>query len=129
MADQKTPRRVGDFNPEVPTGEVLDGIANIDVTLYGVEFDARKGKNGPYILAIMKIARDGDLAHASLFHTGSPVVVERLCAMFDISVEELNTLLSRNQQPAIADGVFPVLAKFTRVRSQNNPAQSYWTVE
>lgn len=95
-------KRVGDYNPDVDTGETLDGIANVDVEIAKVTFDERRGRNGTYTLSII------ELTDGKLYHTGSPVVAERLAA---IPVNE-----------------FPIIAKFERVRSQSNPSQSYWTV-
>ena len=102
MADSKTARRVGDYNPDIETGEVLDGIADTDVEIASVSFDPRNGKNGEYTLSIITLS-DG-----SIYHTGSKVVAERLSAI------------------PLAD--FPVMAKFSLIPSQNNPRQSYWTV-
>jgi hypothetical protein len=95
-------KRVGDYNPDVETGEVLDGIEDKEVTIASVAFDPRTGKKGPYILAIITLD-DG-----SVFHTGGAVVVERL--------------------GAIPPEDFPVLATFSMVKSASNPGQSYWTV-
>lgn len=118
----KAPRRVGDYNPDIETGEVLDGIANVDVEISGITFDRRNGKNGPYTLSVITLS-DG-----RVFHTGSPVVAERLAAIFEISGDELVNLLSQGKQPTPTSDTFPVLAKFTRERSQNDPSRSYWTV-
>lgn len=96
------PRRVGAYNPDVETGDVLDDIANTDVEIASVSFDERKGKNGPYTLSIIT------LTNGNVYHTGSPVVAERLARV-----------------PA---SDYPVMAKFTKEKSQNDPSRSYWTV-
>lgn len=122
-------KRVGDYNPDVAVGELLDGIANVDVTLWGVSFDGRTGKKGPYILAIFEAGNeDGTREDATLYHTGGAVVVERLAAMFGLSLAELQSeYVDRNLQPD-GTGIFPVVAQFTKVKSASNAGQSYWTV-
>jgi hypothetical protein len=116
-------KRVGDYNPETETGELLDSIANTDVEISGVEFDRRNGKNGRYTLSIITLT-DG-----RMFHTGGAVVAERLAAMFGMSLEQLNAELDAGApSPAAPSDAFPVLATFTKEQSQNNKAQSYWTV-
>lgn len=94
------PKRVGEYNPDLETGDVLDPIEGQDVTVASVEYDERTGKKGPYTLAIITLD-DG-----RKFHTGGAVVVERL----------------RNVES------FPVVAKFERVASTSNPGQKYWSV-
>lgn len=93
-------KRVGDFNPDVETGETLDPIEGMEVDIASVEYDERTGRKGPYTLAIIHLT-DG-----RIFHTGGAVVVERLRAVED----------------------FPVLATFEKVKSESNPGQKYWTV-
>jgi hypothetical protein len=122
-------KRVGDYNPDVAVGELLDPIANIDVTLWSVAFDGRTGKKGPYILAIMEVSGENeDREAAALYHTGGTVVVERLIALFGLTIDQLQSdYLNRNAQPDGSD-VFPVTARFTKEKSASNPGQSYWTV-
>lgn len=122
-------KRVADYNPDVAVGEVLDPIANTDVLIWSVTFDQRNGKKGPYILAVVEVTSPGeDRADSAIYHTGGAVVVERLAAMFGITVEQLGTdYLAMNRQPD-GTGVFPVLANFSKEKSASNPGQSYWTV-
>jgi len=101
--DAATRKRVGSYNPDTETGDVLDDIANVEVEIRSVTFDTRRGRNGEYTLSIITLT-DG-----RVFHTGGPVVAERLTA---IPVNE-----------------FPVLGTFSKVKSQNDPSRSYWTVE
>jgi hypothetical protein len=115
-------KRVGDYNPDVETGEVLDGIANVEVEISGVSFDRRTGKNGRYTLSVITLS-DG-----RLFHTGGPVVAERLAALFGMSLEQLNEQLDAGTPSPSASDAFPVLATFTKEKSQNDPTRSYWTV-
>lgn len=107
MAERDKPaaprKRVGDYNPDIETGDVLDDIANVEVTITSVAFDERNGRSGKYTLSIIT------LDSGKLYHTGSPVVAERLAAI------PLNE--------------FPVAGTFHRVKSQNDPTRSYWTVE
>lgn len=104
MAETTKParKRVGDYNPDVETGEVLDEIANTTVVISSVAFDERSGRNGKYTLSIIT------LDNGKLYHTGSPVVAERLSA---VPMNE-----------------FPVEATFVKVKSQNDPSRSYWSV-
>lgn len=97
-----TKRRVGEYNPDIETGETLDAIENVEVEIASVAFDERRGKNGTYTLSIITLA-DG-----RIFHTGGAVVAERLAQ--------------------IPSADFPVLGTFTLIKSQSNPRQSYWTV-
>jgi hypothetical protein len=97
-----TRKRVGTYNPDIETGDVLDDIAEQDVVIASVAFDERSGQNGPYTLSIITLD-DG-----RIFHTGSKVVSERLA-----------------QVPV---GDFPVDAKFSLVASASHRGQSYWTV-
>lgn len=124
MADKASaPRRVGDYNPDVETGETLDSIANTDVEIAGITFDRRSGKNGRYTLSVITLS-DG-----RLFHTGSPVVAERLAAMYGMgSFDDFIALIESGRQPVAESGTFPVVARFTREKSQNDPTRSYWTV-
>lgn len=116
-------KRVGDYNPDVETGEVLDGIANMEVEIAGVEFDRRNGKNGKYTLSIITLT-DG-----RLFHTGGPVVAERLASLFGLSLEQLVEQLDAGApSPTAPPDVFPVLATFAKEQSQNDKTRSYWTV-
>lgn len=116
-------KRVGDYSPDVETGEVLDGIANTEVEIAGVSFDRRNGKNGRYTLSIIALT-DG-----RLYHTGSPVIAERLAALFGLgSFDDFIALIESGRQPVAESGVFPILATFTREKSQNDPTRSYWTV-
>lgn len=122
-------KRVGDYNPDVAVGDVLDPIANTDVTIWSVSFDLRNGKKGEYVLAIIEAGTDEEKREsAALYHTGGDVVVERLAAMFGITSAQLvDDYLRRNLQPD-GTGVFPVIGKFTKEKSKANPGQSYWTV-
>lgn len=115
-------KRVGDYNPDVETGEVLDGIANTDVEIASVSFDRRNGKNGRYTLSVITLT-DG-----SLYHTGSPVVAERLAALYGLAFDDFIALIESGRQPVAESGTFPIMARFTRERSQNDPTRSYWTV-
>lgn len=101
MAERKR-SRVGDHNPNIEIGDVLDGIADQEVEIASVAFDTRNGRNGEYTLSIVTLT-DG-----KIYHTGSKVVAERLA----------NVPLSE----------FPVAATFHLQPSVNNPRQSYWTV-
>jgi hypothetical protein len=96
-------KRVGDYNPDIETGELLDKIEGQDVTIAGVTFDNRSGKKGPYTLAIIT------LDTGAVYHTGGAVVVERLRKVAD-------------------ENGFPLVGKFEQVRSASNPGQEYWTV-
>ena len=136
MAERGKPilKRVAEYNPDVATGEILDPIANVDVCIFSVTFDARTGKKGPYILAIIEaggLDAEGaplDRSDAGVYHTGGAVVVERLAAMFGITTDQLrDDYLSRNAQPD-GSAVFPVIGKFSKEKSASNPGQSYWTV-
>lgn len=124
-AKETTParRRVGDYSPDTETGETLDGIANRDVEIASVTFDRRNGKNGRYTLSIVTLT-DG-----AVYHTGSPVVAERLAALFNMgSFDDFIALVESGRQP-VADGdTFPIMATFTREKSKNDPSRSYWTV-
>lgn len=124
MADKGTARKsVGDYNPDVETGEILDGIAGEAVEIASVSFDRRNGKNGRYTLSII------ELADGKLYHTGSPVVAERLASLFGMSGEQLADQLDQGAPSPIAPAdVFPVGATFTKVQSQNDKTRSYWTV-
>lgn len=124
MATQETARkRVGDYNPDVETGETLDSIANTDVEIESVSFDRRNGKNGRYTLSIIQ------LVGGKLYHTGSPVVAERLAALFGLgSFDDFIALVESGRQPVAESGTFPIVARFTREKSQNDPTRSYWTV-
>lgn len=116
-------KRVGDYSPSIETGETLDAIANTDVEIASVEFDRRSGKNGRYTLSVIHTA-DG-----KIYHTGSPVVAERLAALFGMgSFEDFIALVESGRQPVAESGTFPIMAKFTREKSQNDPSRSYWTV-
>ncbi len=95
-------RRVGDYTPDIDTGELLDGIEDQDVEIEALYQEQRTGKKGPYILSVIT------LVGGALYHTGSPVIAEKLGAV-----------------PA---GDFPVWATFRQVKSKSNPAQSYWDV-
>lgn len=101
MATANKPKRVGDYNPDEETGEILDGIEGEDVEIASVTFSERRGRSGKYNLSIITLS-DG-----RVFHTGSEVISERLARITE----------------------FPVVAKFERVKSQSNPSQSYWNVE
>lgn len=123
-------KRVGDYNPDVAVGDLLDPIANKDVTIWSISFDQRTGKKGQYVLAVIEAGEDADNRDAAtIYHTGGAVVVERLAAIFGIATVEalVNDYLARGIQPD-PGGVLPVTATFTKVRSTVNPAQSYWTV-
>jgi hypothetical protein len=115
-------KRVGDYNPDMETGDVLDSIANIDVEIASVAFDRRKGRNGPYILSVITLA-DG-----KVYHTGGGVVAERLAKLFGLSVEELDAMLSQGRSPDAPVNVFPITASFRLEQSQSNPSQKFWTV-
>lgn len=101
MATANKPKRVGDYNPDEETGETLDKIEGEDVEIAGVSYTDRRGRSGNYTLSIITLS-DG-----RIFHTGSPVIAERLARITE----------------------FPVVAKFSLVKSQSNPTQSYWNVE
>ncbi len=95
-------RRVGDYTPDIETGELLDGIEDQDVEIEALYQEQRTGKKGLYTLSVIT------LVGGALYHTGSPVIAEKLGAV-----------------PA---GDFPVWATFRQVKSKSNPAQSYWDV-
>lgn len=122
MAD-KARKRVGDYNPDIETGNTLDGIADKSVTIAGVQFDRRNGKNGRYTLSVITLD-DG-----SVYHTGSSVVADKLAGLFGMSGDELAAQLDEGAPSPSADGdVFPVDATFTRTQSGNDKSRSYWTV-
>lgn len=121
-ANPTSKKRVGDFNPDMETGETLDSIANKDVEIKSVTFDRRNGRNGRYTLSVITLA-DG-----SVYHTGGAVVAERLASVFGLSLEALVELVERGEQPIAPANVFPITAAFTKERSQSNPSQSFWTV-
>lgn len=125
MADKNAParKRVGDYNPDIETGDVLDGIAGQDVEIAGVSFDRRNGKNGRYTLSII------ELTDGKLYHTGSPVVAERLASLYGLSIEALNEQLDAGApSPSAPADTFPVAATFTKEQSQNDKTRSYWRV-
>lgn len=134
MAEREKPvqgarKRVGDYNPDIDTGDTLDSIANTDVVIQGVTFDRRNGRTGRYTLSIIAVGDGPD--ETTLYHTGSPVVAERLLALFGIaSAEDLERdFISKGVQPTAPNGTFPVDARFHREKSQNDPTRSYWTVD
>lgn len=121
MADTKTAKRVGDYNPDVESGELLDAIEGKEVTLTDVTFALRNGKKGPYILSIVTV--EG----GSVYHTGGAVVAERLARALDVAnIEELKAMLAAGAHPD--RGNLPILATFSQEKSQSNPGQRYWTV-
>lgn len=95
-------RRVGEYNPDVETGETLDTIEGTDIEIQSVAFEERRGRNGEYTLVIIETV-DG-----KRYHTGSPVIAEKL--------------------GRVPSNDFPVLATFRRIQSQSNPRNSYWDV-
>lgn len=119
---EKVRKRIGDYNPDTETGEILDGIANTDVEIASMSFERRNGKNGRYTLSIITLA-DG-----KLYHTGSPVVAERLAAIYEMGFDDFVALIESGRQPVAPSGVLPIAAKFTREPSRNDPTRSYWTV-
>jgi hypothetical protein len=124
-APQQARKRVGDYNPDIETGETLDVIAGQDVTITGVSFDRRNGKNGRYTLSVITL----DNKDHPLVHTGSPVVADKLAGLFGMSGDELAAQLDAGApSPSDPGDVFPVDATFERVQSQNNRGQSYWSV-
>jgi hypothetical protein len=96
------PRRVGDYAPLVATGELLDEIEGVEVTIAVISQHDRTGRSGAYVLTVITLD-DG-----RIFHTGSPVIAEALSA--------------------IPEQDYPVVGTFARQRSASNPQQSYWTV-
>lgn len=101
MATTNARKRVGDYNPDLETGETLDAIEGQEVEIASVAFDERNGRKGTYTLSIIT------LANGDIYHTGGPVVAERLAQVTE----------------------FPVTGTFRRVASASNPGQSYWTVD
>jgi hypothetical protein len=124
MAQGKTPKRVGDYNPDVEAGELLDGIEGQEVTLTDITFDLRNGKKGEYVLSVVTVATaDGE----AKYHTGGAVVAERLARALDVpTIEQLREMLRAGAHPD--RGNLPILATFSQERSQSNPGQKYWTV-
>jgi hypothetical protein len=124
MANTTPPRkRVGDYNPDIETGETLDSIAGQDVTIASIAFDRRNGKNGRYTLSVVTLA-DG-----TIVHTGSAVIADKLAGIFGMSGDELAAQLDAGAPSPVADAdVFPVEATFAKETSQNDRTRSYWTV-
>ena len=123
MAAPTTRKRVGDYNPDTETGEVLDGIAGQEVEIASVDFDRRNGEKGKYTLSIITLT-DG-----RVFHTGGSVVAERLAAIFGYSLERLDTEMDAGApSPTAPMDAFPVMATFTKEASRSRPGASYWTV-
>jgi len=121
MAGSKAPKRVGDYNPDVEDGELLDEIEGQEVTLTDVEFAMRNGKKGPYVLSIVTVES------GAKYHTGGAVVAERLARALDVpNIEALKEMLGAGAHPD--RGNLPILATFSQERSQSNPGQKYWTV-
>lgn len=120
----KTAKRVGDYNPDVEAGELLDEIEGQEVTLTDITFDLRNGKKGEYVLSIVTIeSPDGD----KRYHTGGAVVAERLARALDVStIEGLREMLRAGAHPDRSN--LPILATFHQEKSQSNPGQKYWTV-
>lgn len=124
MATTTTRKRVGDYNPDIETGETLDKIEGQEVQIASVSFDRRTGKKGRYTLAIITL--DG----GAIYHTGGSVVAERLAALFGYSLERLNEELDAGAPtPTAPSDVFPVDATFHMEASASNPGQRYWTVD
>lgn len=117
-------KRIGDYNPDVEKGEVLDGIDGVDVEVASIEFDRRNGRSGRYTLSVITLT-DG-----RVFHTGSPIVAERLAKLYEMaSMDDFVSLIESGRQPAAPDGTFPIIANFHREKSQSNPGSSFWTVD
>jgi hypothetical protein len=126
VADSKAPaarKRVGDYNPDMETGETLDAIAGQNVTIASIAFDRRNGKNGRYTLSVITLA-DG-----KVYHTGSGTVADKLAGLFGLSGDSLAAELDAGAPtPIAASDVFPVDATFEKAASQSNRGQAYWTV-
>jgi len=123
MATPTARKRVGDYNPDTETGEILDGIAGQEVSIARVDFDRRNGEKGKYTLSIITLD-DG-----KVYHTGGPVVAERLAALFGYSLERLETEMDAGApSPTATADVFPVMATFEKVASRSRSGASYWTV-
>lgn len=121
MAKSDLPKRVGDYNPDVEDGELLDEIEGQEVTISDVSFAMRNGKKGAYVLSVITLV-DG-----KVYHTGGAVVAERLARALDVtSIEQLRDMLAAGAHPD--RGNLPLVATFTQERSQSNPGQKYWTV-
>lgn len=121
MAGTKPAKRVGDYNPDVEAGELLDSIEGQEVTLTDVTFDLRNGKKGEYVLSVVT-TDDG-----TVYHTGGAVVAERLGRALDVpTIEQLRDMLRNGAHPD--RGNLPILATFRQEKSQSNPGQKYWTV-
>lgn len=116
-------KRVGDYNPDLETGETLDKIEGQDVTIAGVQFDRRNGKNGRYTLSVIS------LDTGALYHTGSGVIADKLAGIFGMNGDELAAQLDAGApSPTAEPGTFPVDATFEKVESQSNRSQSFWNV-
>ena len=122
MANTSKPKRVGDYNPDIEAGDLLDAIEGQEVTLTDITFDLRNGKKGEYVLSVVT------LENGAKYHTGGAVVAERLSRALDVpSIEELQLMLRSGAHPSRTN--LPILATFRQERSQSNPGQKYWTVD
>jgi len=109
MADKASnaypePPKFGDLMPDTDIGSVLEDIEGQEVTVERVAFENRKGLNGDYVMTVIYLADGG------VYHTGSPVIAERLGA-YDANVNR-----------------YPVRMTFQREASKRNPRNRYWTV-
>lgn len=126
MAGKTPAKRVGDYNPDIESGELLDAIEGQEVTLTDVTFDLRNGKKGPYVLSVVTVDDGSDTG--AKYHTGGAVVAERLARALDVnSIEQLREMLAAGAHPDRSN--LPILATFRQERSQSNPGQRYWTVD
>jgi hypothetical protein len=104
MAAARKPQGIGQYLPSNENGPSLEesGLEGQTVTIIGVAFENRRGRNGDYTLSVITLDDD------SVIHTGSGVIADQL--------------------GMVPPDAWPLTAVFTRVRSQSNPRQSYWSV-